>query len=119
MGSNYTLMIRSLLGLVLIALGANQFVHFSATLDFTAELIGLEAGDLFYGAVFVLCGLLVLFKKALAVALIVVLFIFVQILTFYLTNNPKGILSPMGIMGLLVLLNVFDNRHRFKELFYS
>lgn len=118
MGSNYTLLIRLLLGLSLIIIGANQFVHFSSFLDFTGELLGLNADDLFYGALFIISGALMLASKAIPVALIILAFLIIQIFFYLLTNNPRGVISPMGAIGLLVLLNILDNRHRFKQLFY-
>ena len=118
MGSNDTLIIRLFLSISLILLGANQFVHFSETLDFTSELIGFKADDLFYGALFIISGALIMFKKAMPIALIILLFFSIQVLFHQLSTNPKDILSPLGLVALLVLLNIFDNKRRFTQLFY-
>lgn len=118
MGSNYTLIIRLFLCALLILLGVNQFVHFSETLGFTGELIGLQAGDLFYGAMFIVSGALILFRKAMPIALIILLFFSIQVLFHHFSTNPKNILSPLGLVALLVMLNILDNKRRFTQLFY-
>ena len=118
MGSNYTLIIRLCLSILLILLGVNQFVHFSETLDFTGELIGLKADDLFYGALFVISGALIMFRKAMPIALIILLFFSIQVMFHHFSTDPKNILSPLGLVALLVLLNILDNKRRFTQLFY-
>jgi uncharacterized membrane protein len=117
MGSQYTLLIRFLLGITLIIIGANEFVHFSNFLDFSADLYGLNAIDLFYGGLFLISGIALLFKKAVPLALIILAFFAVQVFSYILSNNPKEILSPIGLVGMLILLNLIANKHRFKRLF--
>jgi len=117
MGSNYTLIIRFLLGIVLIILGANQFVHFSNFFNFSGELLGLSSIDLFYGTLFLISGVAILFKKAMPVALIILAFFAIQVLSYLLKNSPKDIFSPIGLVGLLIFLNLIDNKQRFRNLF--
>ncbi len=116
MGSRYTLIIRFLLGISLILLGANQFVHFSEFLTFSAELYGLSALDVFYGILFVISGVALLFKKAVPLALIILAFFAVQVFSYILQNNPKDLISPIGIVGLLIFLNLVSNKNSFKNL---
>jgi len=117
MGSNYTLIIRFLLGIILIILGANQFVHFSNFFNFSGELLGLSSIDLLYGTLFLVSGVCILFKKAMPVALIILAFFAIQVLSYLLKNNPKDIFSPIGLVGLLIFLNLVDNKQRFRNLF--
>ena len=117
MGSNYTLIIRFLLGAILILLGANQFVHFSNLFYFSGELLGLNSIDFFYGIVFLISGVAILFKKAMPLALIILAFFAIQVFSYLLKNNPKDILSPIGLVCLLTLLNLIDNKNKFKNLF--
>ena len=117
MGSNYTLIIRLLLGIILIILGANQFVHFSNFFNFSGELLGLSSIDLFYGTLFLVSGVCILFKKAMPVALIILAFFAIQVLSYLLKNSPKDILSPIGLVALLIFLNLVDNKQRFRNLF--
>ncbi len=117
MGSQYTLLIRVLLGFTLLLLGANEFVHFSNFLDFSADLYGLNAIDLFYGFLFLISGTALLFKKAVPLALIILTFFAVQVFSYILKNNPSDILSPIGLVGVLIILNLIDNKNAFKRLF--
>lgn len=117
MGSNYTLLIRFLLGFTLILLGANEFVHFSNFLDFSADLYGLNAIDLFYGILFLISGVALLFKKAVPLALIILAFFAIQVFSYILKNNPSEMLSPMGLVGVLIVLNLIDNKRSLKNLF--
>ena len=117
MGSNYTLIIRFLLGIVLIILGANQFVHFSNFFNFSGELLGLSSIDLLYGTLFLLSGVCILFKKAVPVALIILAFFAIQVFSYLLKNSPSDIFSPIGLVGLLIFLNLVDNKQRFRNLF--
>ncbi|MGB1268879.1 MAG: hypothetical protein ACPG45_04010 [Flavobacteriaceae bacterium] len=116
MGSQYTLIIRFLLGLTLILFGANEFVHFSNFLDFSADLYGLNAIDLFYGILFLISGIALLFKKAVPLALIILAFFAIQVFSYILKNNPSEILSPIGLVGVLIVLNLIDNKNAFKRL---
>ena len=117
MGSNYTLIIRFLLGAILILLGANQFVHFSNLFHFSGELFGLNAIDLFYGSLFLISGVAILFKKAMPIALIIIAFFAIQVFSYILKNNPADIISPIGLVGVLTFLNLIDNKSKFKSLF--
>lgn len=117
MGSNYTLIIRFLLGITLILLGANEFVHFSNFFDFSADLYGLNAMDLFYGVLFLISGVALLFKKAVPLALIILAFFAIQVISYILKNNPSDMISPMGLVGVLIVLNLIDNKRNFKNLF--
>ena len=83
MGSNYTLIIRFLLGAILIFLGANQFAHFSNIFYFSGELFGLNSIDLFYGGLFLISGTAVLFKKAMPLALIILAFFAIRAWQFH------------------------------------
>lgn len=117
MGSNYTLIIRFLLGVILIFLGANQFVHFSNLFYFSGELFGLSPFDLFFGSLFFISGMAILFNKATPLTLIILTFFAIQVFSYLIKNNPKDILSPIGLVGLLILLNLIDNKSKFRNLF--
>jgi hypothetical protein len=117
MGSQYTLLIRFLLGFTLILLGANEFVHFSNYFDFSADLYGLNTIDLFYAVLFLISGVTLLFKKAVPLALIILAFFAIQVISYILKNNPSDMLSPIGLVGVLIVLNLIDNKHYYKSLF--
>ena len=115
MKSNYALLIRFSLGITLVVLGLNQFFHF---LNFTGALQVLLTNKMFYGFLFLISGVAILFGKAMPVALIILSFFAVQAFFYFLANNPKNLISPIGIIVLLVILNIADNKDRFKGLFY-
>ena len=56
-------------------------------------------------------------KKAMPIALIILAFFAIQVFSYVLKNNPADILSPIGLVGLLTLLNLIDNKSKFKSLF--
>jgi len=115
MGSGYTILIRFSLGIALLVLGANQFFNF---IGFSGALSLLESNKIFYGALFVISGISILSRKAIPVALIILSFFAIQAFFYFLSNNPKNLISPIGLVVLLVALNIADNKNRFKGLFY-
>lgn len=115
MGSNYTILIRFSLGIILIILGANQFFNF---IDFSSTLAALEANKSFYGILFILSGISILTRKAMPIVLIILSYFAVQAFFYFLSNNPKNLISPIGVVVLLIVLNILDNKNRFKGLFH-
>jgi len=115
MKSKYALLIRFLLGTILVVLGANQFFHF---INFSGALEVLLTNKIFYGFLFIISGAAILFKKAMPVALIILSFFAVQAFFYFLANKPENLISPIGFIVLLVILNIADNKDRFKGLFY-
>ncbi len=114
MKSNYALLIRFLLGIALIILGANQFLQF---LSSSGALEVLSTNRIFYGVLFIISGAAILFKKAIPVALIILSFFAIQAFFYFLSNNPENLISPIGLVVLLIVLNIADNKNRFKGLF--
>ncbi len=114
MESKYALLIRFSLGIILIVLGINQFFNF---LGFSDALVVLETNKVFYGIRFIISGISVLTRKAVPVALIILSFFAVQAFFYFLSNNPENLISPIGIVVLLVILNIANNKNRFKGLF--
>ena len=114
MKSNYALLIRFLLGIALVILGINQFFQF---LSSSSALEILSTNSIFYGVLFMISGAAILFKKAIPVALIILSFFAIQAFFYFLSNNPENLISPIGLVVLLIVLNIADNKNRFKGLF--
>lgn len=123
MNSQFTKIIRILLGLALIVFGANKFLHFipmetptGSAGDFLSSLGA--SGYIFpvVGVLEVLIGLFLLLKKWVPFALVLLAPISINILLFHLFLDIPGI----GIALLIAVLNavlIYKNWIQFKPLF--
>ncbi len=124
MNSMFTKIVRMLLGLVLIVFGANKFLHF-----IPAEPLTGAAGEFMNslgatGYIFpvvgifeVIIGGLLLFKKWVAFALILLAPISINILLFHLFLDIPG----LGVALLVVVFNailIYKHWQQYKPLFY-
>jgi uncharacterized membrane protein YphA (DoxX/SURF4 family) len=125
MNSKLTMVLRVFLGLLLLVFGANKFLGFMPAMEMPApagKLMGamMESGYLFklIGATEIVIGLLLLFKKWVPFALVVLAPISVNIIFFHLFLAPKGI-APAALVALLNIVLIYANWNKFKTLFQS
>ena len=124
MNSMFTKIVRMLLGLVLIVFGANKFLHF-----IPAEPLTGAAGEFMNslgatGYIFpvvgifeVIIGGLLLLRKWVAFALILLAPISINILLFHLFLDIPG----LGVALLVVVFNailIYKHWQQYKPLFY-
>ncbi len=114
---------RIVLATILIVFGSNKFLHFMPMFQDTGRATNLFNGIINSGYLFpvlgileMLVGFLLITKKAVPFALIVLAPISINIILFHLFLFPKGI-----FFGLIVfLLNIYLVKkywHRYKNLF--
>lgn len=120
---NYNSFLRIAFGLFLLFFGLNGFLQFMAFPE-----VGPEAG-IFLGAinstqiffpiiaiVEVIAGLLLLIKRAVPFALVLIFPILLCAFLYHLTLDIKGI--PFALLGLIFnILMAFSHREKYKVLF--
>jgi len=123
MNSKLTMILRILLGLILVIFGANKFLGFMPAMEMPAtagNLMGamVESGYLLklVGATEVVVGLLLLIKKWVPFALVVLAPISVNIIFFHLFLAPAGI-APAAVVTLLNIVLIYNNWSKLKILF--
>lgn len=123
MNSKLTMILRIFLGLLLVVFGANKFLGFMPAMELPApagNLMGamMESGYLFklIGATEIVVGLLLLVKKWVPLALVVLAPISVNIVFFHLFLAPEGI-APAAVVALLNIVLIYANWDRYKSLF--
>ena len=126
MNSMFTKIVRIFLGLVLVVFGANKFLHFipmdTPDLNTAAGQFMNSLGATGYifpvvGVLEVIIGALLLFKKYIAFALILLAPISINILLFHLFLDIPG----LSIALLIVVFNsilIFKHWQQYKPLFY-
>jgi len=124
MNSMFTKIVRIFLGVVLVIFGANKFLHFipleaptGSAGDFMNSLGA--TGYIFpvVGILEVIIGLLLLSKKWIAFALILLAPISINILLFHLFLDIPG----LSVALLIVVFNsilIFKHWQQYKPLFY-
>jgi uncharacterized membrane protein YphA (DoxX/SURF4 family) len=122
----FTKIVRIFLGLVLVVFGANKFLHFipmdTPDLNTAAGQFMNSLGATGYifpvvGVLEVIIGALLLFKKYIAFALILLAPISINILLFHLFLDIPG----LSIALLIVVFNsilIFKHWQQYKPLFY-
>jgi uncharacterized membrane protein YphA (DoxX/SURF4 family) len=123
MNSKVTMVLRIILGLILIIFGANKFAGFmpapelpeSAGNFMTALMV---AGYMFplIGAVEVIVGLLLVFKKWVPFALLLLAPVSVNIIFFHLMLAPAGI-GPGAVLAILNVALIYAYWDKYKPLF--
>ncbi len=123
MNSKLTMVLRILLGLILVVFGANKFFGFMPNMEMPAAAGNLmsammESGYMFklVGVTEIVVGLLLLIKKWVPFALIVLAPISVNMIFFHLFLAPAGI-APAAIVVIINILLIYDNWNKLKILF--
>ncbi|HLW32213.1 MAG TPA: hypothetical protein VKX40_08115 [Aequorivita sp.] len=125
MNSTFTRILRVILGLGLIFFGLNKFIHFNfvPTPTFTEEATNfMNSLDntgyvlLVLGAFEIIIGLLLLFKKWVSFALILLAPITLNILLFHMFLDSPGILLAMIVVGLNGML-IYKHWKNYRPLF--
>jgi len=123
MNSKITMVLRIILGLILIIFGANKFAGFmpapelpEAAGNFMGALV--KTGYMFplIGAVEVIVGLLLVLKKWVPFALILLAPVAVNMVLFHLQLAPGGI-GPAAVVTILNVILIYANWDKFKPLF--
>ena len=123
MNSIVTMVLRIILGLILIIFGANKFAGFmpapelpEAAGNFMGALA--KTGYMFplIGAVEVIVGLLLVLKKWVPFALILLAPVAVNMVLFHLKLAPGGI-GPAAVVTILNVILIYANWDKFKPLF--
>lgn len=117
------LIARIILALILITFGANKFLHFMPMFQFTGKSETFFNGMInsgylfpFLGIMEMLVGFLLIAKKAVPFALILLAPISINIILFHLFLYPQGIL-PGLIVFILNIYLVKQYWHRYIVLF--
>ncbi len=124
MNSMFTKIIRILLGLVLIIFGANKFLHFipmeaptGAAGDFMNSLGATGYIFPIVGILEVIIGAMLLLKKWVAFALVLLAPISINILLFHLFLDIPGVGVALGVVVLNAVL-IYKHWQQYKPLFY-
>ncbi|MFK5957539.1 MAG: DoxX family membrane protein [Lutibacter sp.] len=123
MNSKLTMALRLLLGLILVVFGANKFLDFMPHMEMpeaAGNLMGamMASGYMLklVGATEVFVGLLLLIKKWVPLALVVLAPISVNMIFFHLFLAPAGI-GPAAIVTLINIILIYSNWSKLKILF--
>ncbi|MCD6544614.1 MAG: DoxX family membrane protein [Flavobacteriaceae bacterium] len=115
--------IQIILGLILIIFGANKFIGFmpppelpEAAASFMGALVKTEYMFPFIGIVEVIIGLLLVFNKWVAFALILLAPVAVNMILFHLKLAPGGI-GPAALVTILNVVLIYVNWNKYKPLF--
>ncbi|WP_117881398.1 DoxX family membrane protein [Aureibaculum luteum] len=124
MNSKVTLVLRILLGLILVIFGANKFYPFmpaptemsEGAMSFMGALG--KSGYMFplIGGVEVIVGLLLLLKKWVPFALILLAPVAVNMVLFHLVLEPGSIAPALAVFVINAIL-IYANWDKFKTLF--
>ena len=123
MNAKLSMILRILLGLVLVIFGANKFFNFMPAMEMP-EAAGKFMGAMMatgymlklVGATEVVVGLLLITKKWMPFALVVLAPISVNMVFFHLALAPAGI-GPAAIVTIINILLIYDNWDKYKGLF--
>ncbi len=123
MNSKVTMALRIVLGLVLIVFGANKFIGFmpspelpEAAGNFMGALAGTGYMFPLIGAVEVIVGLLLVLKKWVPFALILLAPVAVNMVLFHLKLAPGGI-GPAALVTILNAVLIYTHWDKYKPLF--
>lgn len=123
MNAKLSMILRILLGLILVVFGANKFLDFMPHMEMP-EAAGNFMGAMMatgymlklVGATEVVVGLLLIAKKAVPFALIVLAPVALNMVFFHLFLAPAGIV-PAAVVTLLTIVLIYDNWNSYKSLF--
>ncbi|NCP20964.1 MAG: DoxX protein [Flavobacteriales bacterium CG03_land_8_20_14_0_80_35_15] len=123
MNAKLSMILRILLGLILVVFGANKFLDFMPHMEMP-EAAGNFMGAMMatgymlklVGATEVVIGLLLIAKKAVPFALMVLAPVALNMVLFHLFLAPAGIV-PAAVVTLLTIVLIYDNWNSYKSLF--
>ena len=123
MNATVQMVLRILLGLILIIFGANKFLQFMPMPPLEGDAATFMGGLAVSGYMFtllgileIIIGLLLIFKKAVPFALILLAPLAINMVLYHAAMDPAGI----GAAALVTVLNIvliYANWNRFKGLF--
>ena len=123
MNSKVTMVLRIILAIVLIVFGANKFGHFMPMPpmegDAATFMQGLGISGYMFpllGVLEILIGILLITKKAVPFALILLAPLAVNMVLFHLSMAPSGI-GPAALVFLLNAFLIYKYWDKFKGLF--
>ena len=123
MNSKLTMALRLLLGLILVVFGANKFLDFMPHMEMpeaAGNLMGamMASGYMLklIGATEVFVGVLLLIKKWVPLALVVLAPISVNMILFHLFLAPAGI-GPAAAVTIINAVLIYSNWSKLKILF--
>ncbi len=123
MNAKLSMILRILLGLVLVIFGANKFFNFMPAMEmpkpagnFMMAMMATGYMLKLVGATEVVVGLLLITKKWMPFALVVLAPISVNMVFFHLALAPAGI-GPAAIVTIINILLIYDNWDKYKGLF--
>lgn len=123
MNAKLSMVLRLLLGLALAVFGANKFFGFMGNMELPTDAGNLmtamfESGYMLQliGTIEVVVGLLLLTKKWVPFALLILAPVSLNMILFHLFLAPAAI-GPAAVIGLITLLLFYDNWGSYKGLF--
>ncbi|WP_298221416.1 DoxX family membrane protein [Flavobacterium sp.] len=124
MNSQFTLLVRIVLGILLIVFGSNKFLHFiplppptGSAADFMNSLGATGYIFPFVGMLEVIIGAMLLFKKWVAFALILLAPISINILLFHLFLDIPGVGAAL-IVAILNAILIYKHWKQYLPLFH-
>ena len=124
MNSKFTKIVRILLGIMLVVFGANKFLHFipmepptGAAGDFMNSLGATGYIFPIVGVLEVVIGIMLLLKKWVAFALILLAPIAVNILLFHLFLDIPGVAIAL-LVAIFNAILIYKHWQQYKSLFY-
>ena len=123
MNSKLTMALRILLGLILVVFGANKFLDFMPHMEMPEPAGNLMMAMMasgymlkLVGATEIVVGILLLIKKWVPLALVVLAPISVNMILFHLFLAPAGIV-PAAVVTIINIALIYNNWSKLKILF--
>ncbi len=123
MNTKVSLILRIVLGLILVIFGANKFAHFMPMPPMEGNaatfMNGLGVSGYMFpllGMLEILIGILLITKKAVPFALILLAPLAVNMILFHLSMAPSGI-GPAAIVFILNAVLIYFHWDKYKALF--
>ena len=123
MNSNLTIVLRLLLGLILLVMGLNKFIHFlpnppmeGPSAEFMEALFNTKYMFPVIAITEIFAGVLLILNKWSGLALIFAAIISVNIILFHLVLAPASIAAG-AVVAILNIVLIYANWKKFKSLF--
>jgi len=123
MNSKLTMALRILLGLILVVFGANKFLDFMPHMEMPEPAGNLMMAMMasgymlkLVGATEIVVGILLLIKKWVPLALVVLAPISINMILFHLFLAPAGIV-PAAVVTIINIALIYNNWSKLKILF--
>jgi len=124
MNAKLSMVLRILLGLILVIFGANHLYSFMPGFnlpkpagDFFMAMVATGYFFKFVGITLIITGLLLLIKKWVPFALIVIATMALNMMLFHLFLAKGEQIGPATIVSLITILLIYDNWGSYKSLF--